>query len=155
MQQLLNSPCGSLVPTIEGQRAFVPDPLPRELYMSPGLVWLLDRASRAIATLAGVGETLQSPQLLTRPLLRREAVLSSRIEGTIASLSDVFSYEVSHRRPSTPREAGSGQFAAAGGGAFCQSVHDRQESRGYSRHVSRGSSRCPQSADSSGHRPAR
>ena len=100
MQQLAHSTCGSLVPTIEGQRAFVPDPLPRELDLSPGLVSLLDRASRAIATLDGVGETIQNPHLLIQPLIRREAVLSSRIEGTVASLSDVFSYEAGNERVS-------------------------------------------------------
>ena len=94
MQRLANSVCGSLVPTIQGQLAYVPDPLPRELSLSPGVVSLLDRASRAIATLSGVGETIQNPHLLIRPLLRWEAVLSSRIEGTRASLTDVFSYEV-------------------------------------------------------------
>ena len=65
--------------------------------MSPSLVSLLDRASRAVGELSGVGETIPNPHLLMRPLLRREAVLSSRIEGTIASLSDVFAYEAESR----------------------------------------------------------
>lgn len=98
MQQLMHSACGELVPIDEGLQAFVPDPLPRELNLSPGLVSLLDRASRAIATLDGVGETILNPHLLIRPLLRREAVLSSRIEGTFASLADVFSYEAGNER---------------------------------------------------------
>ena len=93
MQLLNTSPCGRLVPTIEGQWAFVPDPLPDELAMSSRLISLLDNASRAVGTLAGVGEIVPNPHLLIRPLLRREAVLSSRIEGTVASLSDVFAYE--------------------------------------------------------------
>jgi hypothetical protein len=46
-------------------------------------VSLLDRASRAVSVLAGVGETLPNPYLLIRPFLRREAVLSSKIEGTL------------------------------------------------------------------------
>ena len=91
---------GSLTPTIEGQQAFVPSSLPKELNMSPRLVGLLDRASRAVATLDGVGETIQNPHLLIRPLIRREALLSSRIEGTVASLSDVFSYEATERSAS-------------------------------------------------------
>ncbi len=98
MQRLINSPCGELVPTIESQRAFVPAPLPFKLSMSPSLVLLLDDASRAISTLAGVGETVPNPHLLARPFARREAVLSSRIEGTVASLSDVFAYEIGGRR---------------------------------------------------------
>ena len=93
MQRLTDNPCGRLVPTIEAQYAFVPDPLPPELPMSPSLVSMLDRASRAVGILVGIGETSPNPHLLIQPFLRREAVLSSRIEGTQASLSDVFAYE--------------------------------------------------------------
>ena len=98
MHRLTRSPCGHLVPTDGGQQAFVPDPLPRELSMSPKLTTLQDNARGLVGTLAGVGETLPNPHLLIRPFLRREAVLSSRIEGTIASLSDVFAYEAGDRR---------------------------------------------------------
>jgi Fic family protein len=48
--------------------------------------------------LAGVGETIPNPHLLIAPFMRREAVLSSRIEGTQASLSDLFMYEASGKR---------------------------------------------------------
>ena len=97
MRQLADSECGNLVPIDGGLRAFVPDPLPMELNLSPPLVSLLDRASRAVARLDGVGETVPNPHLFIQPLIRREAQLSSRIEGTIASLSDVFSYEAGSR----------------------------------------------------------
>ena len=97
MRQLADSECGALVPIGEGLRAFVPDPLPRELRLSPPLAALLDRASRAVARLDGVGETVPNPHLFIQPLIRREAQLSSRIEGTRASLSDVFSYEAGSR----------------------------------------------------------
>ena len=80
--------------------AFVPDPLPREMPLSPSLILQLDSATRAVATLAGVGETIPNPDLLVLPFMAREAVLSSRIEGTQASLSDLFRYEASgQRRP--------------------------------------------------------
>lgn len=95
---LKDSPCGNLVPTDKGQMAFVPYPLPRLVDLNPSLVYRLDRASRAVSTLAGVGETLPNPHLLIRPFLSREAVLSSRIEGTQASISDVFLFEVSGAR---------------------------------------------------------
>ena len=65
---LHGSPRGSLVATINGQRAFVPDPLPRQLDLNSELVFQLDVASRAVANLAGVGETVQNPHLLIRPL---------------------------------------------------------------------------------------
>ncbi len=100
MDQLKNSPSGNLVPTIEGQRAFVPAPLPRHIQPSMLLMRSLDEALSAVANLAGVGETIQNPHLLIRPFVRREAVLSSRIEGTQASISDLFRYEASGtRRP--------------------------------------------------------
>lgn len=94
MQRLTDSPTGRLVPIRDGQQAFVPNPLPRDLPMSPRLVSLLVDAASTVGTLRGVGETVPNPRLLIRQFIRREAVLSSRIEGTIASLSDVFAYEV-------------------------------------------------------------
>ena len=75
-----------------------PTRFPRDLPLSSGLVLRLDNASRAVATLAGVGETVPNPHMLAQPFIRREAVLSSRIEGTIASLSDILAYEASGRR---------------------------------------------------------
>ncbi len=93
--RLDKSPIGRLVPTHQGESAFVPDPLPRTLEFSSSTVSLLDRASRAVSILAGVGETLPNPHLLIRPFLRREAVLSSKIEGTQTSISDLFLYEAS------------------------------------------------------------
>ena len=78
----------------------MPNPLPRHIQLSMALVDSLDEASSAVANLAGVGETIQNPHLLIRPFVRREAVLSSRIEGTQASISDLFQYEASgSRRP--------------------------------------------------------
>ena len=98
MSRLSDSPCGHLVATVNGQFAFVPDPPIREVHLDSSLIRQLDDASRAVATLAGVGETIQNPHLLISPFLRREAVLSSRIEGTQTSLSDLFLYEASGRR---------------------------------------------------------
>jgi Fic family protein len=98
MASLENSPCGHLVKTLDGYMAFVPDPLPRRVELDDSLIYLLDEASRAVAMLAGVGETLPNPHLLIGPFVRREAVLSSRIEGTQASLSDLFLFEASGAR---------------------------------------------------------
>ena len=97
MQRLINSPGGQLVPTIQGQQSFVPNPLPRQLPLSPTIIASLDRATHAVGILAGVGETIPNPNLLIRPLMRREAELSSRIEGTVSSLSDVLEFEAGGR----------------------------------------------------------
>ncbi len=53
----------------------------------------LSEADRAVGTLAGIGRILPNPHLLTHPFLRREAVLSSRIEGTEASATDLALFE--------------------------------------------------------------
>ncbi len=98
VKELEKSPIGRVVPTIDGEYAYVPNPIPRHIDLSPTLVYHLDEASRAVAMLAGVGETVPNPRLLIRPFMRREAVLSSSIEGTQASLSDVFMYEASGLR---------------------------------------------------------
>ncbi|MBM4155415.1 MAG: Fic family protein [Lentisphaerae bacterium] len=58
----------------------------------------LSAADRALSELAGVGRTLPNPHLLIRPFARKEAVLSSRIEGTQASLSDLFFFEAAQER---------------------------------------------------------
>lgn len=85
---------GKLVSVGDQSRAFVPAPLPPKLSYGPRLVVALSEADRALGELAGLGRTLPNPYLLTRPFLRREAVLSSRIEGTRASLVDLYAFEV-------------------------------------------------------------
>jgi Fic family protein len=84
---------GRLVSVGEGRWAFVPAPLPPNLDYRLPLVAALSEADRALGELAGLGRTLPNPYLLTRPFLRREAVLSSRIEGTRVSLVDLYAFE--------------------------------------------------------------
>lgn len=88
-----NSPSGKLVRGVGGYWAFVPNPLPPELDWDNPLVSLISRADLALGTLSGLGETLPNPHLLIYPFIRREAVLSSRIEGTQSSLSDLLLFE--------------------------------------------------------------
>lgn len=78
--------------------AFVPNPLPPELTYAPALVSTLVRASSALGRLDTVVQALPNPSLLARPLLRREAVESSRIEGTIATLDDLVLFEETRPR---------------------------------------------------------
>jgi Fic family protein len=87
--------------------AFVPDPLPPPLQWTPVLVRALSDADRLIGRLAGEGGRLPNPHLLIRPFVRREAVLSSRIEGTRATLGELLAVEagaVVDRSPSDLRE---------------------------------------------------
>jgi Fic family protein len=73
--------------------AFVPNPLPPALEVDPALAGAVAGAHGALGELKGLGRMLLNPHLLIRPFVRREAVLSSRIEGTQASLGDVYVYE--------------------------------------------------------------
>ncbi len=88
-----DSPAGRLIHTIGGACAFVPNLLPPVLEWRSELVAALSEADRALGELAGIGRALPNPHLLIRPFVRREAVLSSRIEGTQASISDLYAYE--------------------------------------------------------------
>lgn len=77
-----------------GYDAFVPPPLPPRLALARPVVGRLSAADRALGLLDGVGRTLPNPLLLITPFIRREAVLSSRIEGTQATFSDLVLFEV-------------------------------------------------------------
>lgn len=97
-----NAP-GELVKTIEGLWAFVPHPLPPTFDIGPTTVSRLSAADFALGQLRGIGQTLPNAQLLITPFLRREAVLSSRIEGTIASVDQLVLFEVEPSRdPENP-----------------------------------------------------
>lgn len=86
---------GRLIKTSAEYWAFVPHPLPPQLTLTWELVKQLSEADRALSELAGIARTLPNPHLLIGPFIRREAVLSSRIEGTQASLSDLLYFEAS------------------------------------------------------------
>ncbi len=89
--------------------AFVPAPLPPALEWTPRLVGVLSEADRLIGRLAGEGERLPNPHILMRPFVRREAVLSSRIEGTQATLGELLAAEAGaavDRSPEDLREVG-------------------------------------------------
>lgn len=72
---------------------FMPNPLPRSLLLREETVLALSEADAALGQLAGSGQLIQEPELLLGPSLTQEALSSSRIEGTQASLSEVLSAE--------------------------------------------------------------
>lgn len=73
-----------------GYDAFIPTRLPRALELEEATVAALSEADRAIGRLAGAGRLLPNPQVLVNAYVTREAVASSRIEGTQATISEVF-----------------------------------------------------------------
>ena len=89
--------------------AFVPAPLPPDLDWTPRLIKLLSEADRLIGKLAGEGGRLPNPHILMRPFTRREAVLSSKIEGTQATLGELLAAEAGiavERSPDDLHEVG-------------------------------------------------
>ena len=71
----------------KGYWTYLPEPLPPRLEWSLALVTELVNAASALGELKGLGHSLANPHLLLAPFIRREAVLSSRIEDTQASFS--------------------------------------------------------------------
>ncbi len=68
---------------------FEPAPIPRDLALDPATVLALSEADAALGHLQGLGHLITDPQLLIGPYVTREALASSRIEGTQASLAEV------------------------------------------------------------------
>lgn len=80
--------------TSETYNAFIPNPLPPkpDIDLSEVSV-LLEKANQAIGELNGVVETSVDPSVLNYMYVRKEAVLSSQIEGTQSTLDDLLKYE--------------------------------------------------------------
>jgi Fic family protein len=77
----------------KGYTYYLPQPLPRRLDLDETTVLALSEADGALGYLQGLGQLIRDPDLLIGPFLTQEAVASSRIEGTKASLSDVLRAE--------------------------------------------------------------
>lgn len=74
---------------------FRPARLPRQIELTPQTVSSLSEADASLGLLNGLGRLIREPELLVGPYLTREAVSSSRIEGTQTSLSEVLKAEAS------------------------------------------------------------
>src|SRR5712691_8760128 len=100
-------PHGRRVKAVGGYPAYIPDPLPPAIRWSTTLASRLSEADRAVGRLAGEGRRLPNPHVLIRPFVKREAVLSSRIEGTQATLGELLAAEAGaavDRSPADLRE---------------------------------------------------
>ena len=97
------STAGKCIKTLRGYWAFIPNPLPPHINYDNKLTPLLSEADRFLGELSGTGRLLPNPYLLIAPYIRREAVSSSRIEGTQASLNDLFFFEAEEKEnPKAP-----------------------------------------------------
>jgi Fic family protein len=107
---MLNTPqhanrAGTFITQPGGFKAFVPRPLPPEPPIAQGgdLQHALSEADRALGRLHGSVETLPNPSLFVYMYVRKEAVLSSQIEGTQSSLRDLLAAEA-HIADGVPRD---------------------------------------------------
>ena len=78
---------------------YIPQKLPLENIAWDALLPSIVRANAALAKFDGLLENIQNPLMFLAPLLTQEAVLSSRIEGTQATFSDILEYEAAPQRP--------------------------------------------------------
>lgn len=101
IEKFINSPSGKLIKTKAGYWAFIPNPLPPEGLntFSADFVNVLSEADRGVGALKSLSKLIPNPNLLVAPFIRKEAVQSSKIEGTQASLTDIFYYEASKEKP--------------------------------------------------------
>jgi len=86
---------GEIVPTTTSKgtySAFQPDPLPPSINTEQ-LITPLAEATQALGRLHGIGPRVGSREILIEPFIRKEALESSQIEGTHATLSDIYAYE--------------------------------------------------------------
>jgi Fic family protein len=97
---------GNYVSRIGEYKAFVPKPLPPDppLQLDDGLIQLLSQAAMALGRLDGTSATLPNVDLFVAMYVNKEAVLSSQIEGTQASLIDVLAFEADAAFPENPQD---------------------------------------------------
>ncbi len=91
-------------PGRHGYVAYFPATIPRTVELPGAVVRLLTDAEASLGRLAGIGQLVPNPHLLIRPYLVREALSSTRIEGTQASLADVFEAEAGDEPPNADVE---------------------------------------------------
>jgi len=87
---------GRLVPQGEGYSAFIPKPLPPTppIELKADLLNLLEQAGTELGRLDGIARVIPDPDLFVSMYVRREAVLSSQIEGTQSTLEDLLEREI-------------------------------------------------------------
>ena len=83
---------GRIVKSPKGYNFYIPNPLPPKIKWTDQLVNTLSRADYLLGKLSREGSKLPNPNLLMRPFITREAVLSSKIEGTHATIGEILAH---------------------------------------------------------------
>lgn len=85
----------------DGDLAFKPDPLPPDVEIEGELLDIFTEATTNVGQLSGIGRRVENPSILITPFIYKEAVVSSEIEGTRVTLSDVYEYEAGQEEKAT------------------------------------------------------
>jgi len=96
----MNNRAGTYISQPTGYKTFKPKALPPNppIVFDTEMIELLSRADRMLGRLDGITETLPDPKLFVAMYVKKEAVLSAQIEGTQASLIDIFEGEPTKER---------------------------------------------------------
>ena len=107
MKSSLTTRSGRYIQQLAGYKAFVPKGLPPDpaIGIDNEMLTLLSQADRALGRLDGSTEMLPNPDLFVFMYVRKEAVLSSQIEETQASLMDVLEFEAQALQPDRPQDS--------------------------------------------------
>jgi Fic family protein len=97
---------GTYISQIGGYKAFVPKRLPPDppIQLDSEMIQLLSQAAMALGRLDGTSVTLPNVDLFVAMYVNKEAVLSSKIEGTQASLIDILAFEADAAFPENPQD---------------------------------------------------
>jgi Fic family protein len=103
-----NRAMGSLTSAVaDGKNcwAFVPKKLPHAIHYDASMGSAIAEANGALGQLAGLARQAPNPHLLLGPFIRREAILSSRIEGTQTDMAELYTYEAQLSSGTAPVES--------------------------------------------------
>ena len=101
-----SSRAGAYINQVGGYKAFVPKPLPPDppIQLDDEMIQLLTLAERTLGRLDGASGILPNVDLFVAMYVNKEAVLSSQIEGTQASLIDVLAFEANAAVSENPQD---------------------------------------------------
>lgn len=102
-ESAFTKPSGKLIKNKNGNITFLPGYLPPTITYDPSMITFANEASNQLGQLSGIGTLLPNPDLIIRPYVYREAVLSSKIEGTQASILDLFRFQAGSKESTDER----------------------------------------------------
>jgi Fic family protein len=104
IEEITSDRAGYAEKTAHDYVAFFPAPLFPAVEFSAQLIEAISKADLAVGELAGIGRVLPDPNLLISASLKKEAVLSSKIEGTLTEYDDLFGFEILGNESKAPED---------------------------------------------------